>query len=65
MKRMLEYIGKLKEVDTEGIEPLTSIFANGENVFREDIVVNQDIKDEILKNAPEREADLFIVPKTV
>ena len=65
MEKMLEYIGKLKEVDTDGIEPLTDIFSNGENVFREDIVVNGDVKEDILRNAPEKENDMFVVPKTV
>ncbi len=65
MERMIEYIRKLKEVDTKGIEPLTNIFSDGDNVFREDIVTNDDSKEDILENGPEKERDMFVVPKTV
>ena len=36
MERMLAYIDKLNELDTEGVEPMTHIFPLT-NVFREDI----------------------------
>ncbi len=65
MKRMLEYIKKLQEVDTEGTEPLTNIFSKGENVFREDRVVNEKMREKLLENAPEKENDMLVVPKTV
>lgn len=35
------------------------------NVFREDVVVNGDCRNEILKNAPEEKDGSFMVPKTV
>lgn len=64
MDRMLEYIDKLNELDTEGVEPMTHIFPVT-NVFREDIVTNGDKRQEILKNAPEQKDGMFKVPKTV
>ena len=35
------------------------------NVFREDVVTNEDLREEILANAPEQKEGQFEVPKTV
>ncbi len=64
MGRMLDYIDKLNELDTEGIEPMSHVFSVN-NVFREDVVVNGDDRDSILKNAPEKKDGAFKVPRTV
>ena len=64
MASMLDYIDKLGELDTEGIEPMSHIFPV-QNVMREDVVTNGDGSDDSLKNAPESNGEAFIVPKTV
>ncbi len=64
MASMLDYIDKLGELDTTGIEPMSHVF-HVENVMREDIVKNGDGSRQTLANAPERNDDAFIVPKTV
>lgn len=64
MGSMLDYIDKLNELDTKGIEPMSHVFAV-QNVFREDIVKNEDKRDEILANAPAKKDGAFKVPKTV
>lgn len=64
MGLMLDYIDKLNELDTEGIIPMSHVFPI-HNVFREDVVVNGDDRDNILKNAPEKKDGAFKVPKTV
>ena len=64
MGRMLDYIDKLNELDTEGIEPMSHIFPI-QNVFREDIVTNGDERKKILSNAPAVKEGSFKVPKTV
>lgn len=64
MERMLEYIDKLNELDTDGVKPMSHIFPIT-NVFREDIVTNVDERQQILKNAPEQKDGSFKVPKTV
>ena len=64
MERMLDYIDKLNELDTAGVEPMSHIFPVY-NVFREDVVVNGDDRENILKNAPEEKDGSFVVPKTV
>ena len=64
MASMLDYIDKLGELDTEGIEPMSHIFPV-QNVMREDVVTNGDGSDDTLKNAPESNGEAFIGPKTV
>ena len=60
---MLDYIDKLGELDTEGVEPMSHVFPV-KNVFREDTVTNEDMRDEILKNAPGEKNGMFTVPRT-
>lgn len=64
MGDMLDYIDKLNELDTSSVEPMSHVFPLN-NVFREDVVVNGDDRENILKNAPEEKSDSFAVPKTV
>ncbi len=63
MGRMLDYIDKLGELDTTGVEPMSHVFPVN-NVFREDVVTNGDDRDGILKNAPEEKDGMFVVPRT-
>lgn len=64
MGSMLNYIDKLNELDTTGVEPMSHVFPVN-NVFREDIVTNEDSRDHILANAPAKKDGSFQVPKTV
>ncbi|MDD6810510.1 MAG: Asp-tRNA(Asn)/Glu-tRNA(Gln) amidotransferase subunit GatC [Lachnospiraceae bacterium] len=63
MGRMLDYIDKLGELDTEGVEPMSHVFPV-QNVFREDVVTNCDTREELLSNAPEEKDGMFMVPRT-
>ena len=62
--RMLDYIDKLNELDTTGVEPMSHAFAV-ENVFREDEVTGGDGSEEMLRNAPARKGDMFAVPNVM
>lgn len=64
MGRMLDYIDKLNELDTKGVEPMSHISA-AVNVFREDVVTNGDDREQLLKNAPGCKDGMFKVPRTV
>ena len=64
MEKMLNYIGKLNELDTTGVEPMSHVFPI-QNVFREDVVTNRDDSENMLKNAPVERNNMFEVPKTV
>ena len=63
MGRMVDYIEKLNELDTAGVEPMSHVFPV-QNVFREDIVTNGDESEKTLRNAPEEKDNMFVVPKT-
>ena len=64
MGRMLDYIDKLNELDTTGVEPMSHVFPVN-NVFREDVVENGDDRENMLKNAPGVKGGSYLVPKTV
>ena len=54
----------MNELDTDKVEPLTSI-AETTLKFRTDEVKSKDIRNQILKNSPEKNEDFFVVPKVV
>ena len=61
LEKMLAFVDKLNEIDTEGIDPL--IYMSEEvNVLREDKVSEQISQEDALKNAPEKDSDYFKVP---
>lgn len=64
MSNMLDYIDKLNELDTTGVEPMSHVF-QVTNVFREDVVANGDDSAAILSNAPASKQGMFQVPRTV
>ena len=64
MQKMLNYIDKLDELDTTGVEPMSHVFPI-HNVFREDVVTNGDDREQLLANAPEEKDGQYQVPKTV
>lgn len=63
MGRMLDYIDKLSELDTTGVEPMSHVFPV-QNVFREDVVTNGDESEQTLANAPGEKDNMFVVPKS-
>ena len=64
LNSIFEFIEKLNELDTDKVEPLTSI-AETTLKFRTDEVKSNDIRNQILKNSPEKNEDFFVVPKVV
>ena len=62
--KILDYVDKLNEIDTEGIRP-TSHAISLTNAFREDEQKEHLERDRALANAPEKEDGNFIVPKVV
>ena len=63
MGSMLDYIDKLSELDTEGVEPMSHVFPV-QNVFREDVVTNGDAREQMLQNAPGVKDGMYKVPRT-
>jgi aspartyl-tRNA(Asn)/glutamyl-tRNA(Gln) amidotransferase subunit C len=64
LSRILEWIEQLNEVDTKGVPPMTSVVAM-RLAWREDQVTDGGRPEDILKNAPARQGDYFVVPKVV
>ena len=64
LNSIFEFIEKLNELNTENVEPLTSV-ANTKLRFREDEVQSQNIREKILSNSPDNNEDFFVVPKVV
>ena len=61
---ILTYFEKLKELDTKDVPPTTHAIENV-NVFREDEVNASSLADDIISNAPEKEARFFKVKKVI
>lgn len=64
MEVMLGFVNKLLELDTSGVEPMSHLFPM-HHVFREDAVVNGDVREDMLRNAPEQQDGAFLVPGTL
>ena len=64
LARMIGYVDKLSELDTDGVEPMSHAFPVT-NVFREDEVRESMERDQVLANAPAVKDGCFLVPKTV
>ena len=61
MGKMLSFVDKLNEIETEGVEPL--IYMSEEvNVLREDETNSEVSQKDALKNAPQKDSDYFKVP---
>ena len=57
MGNMLEYMDMLNDLDTDGVEPMPHVFPVSN--------VNEDMREQILANAPAEKDGAFKVPKTV
>jgi aspartyl-tRNA(Asn)/glutamyl-tRNA(Gln) amidotransferase subunit C len=64
MNNMVAFVEKLKEVDTTGVAPLTSM-THEVNAMRADAVKVLLTKEEALTLAPKRDDDFFRVPKVL
>jgi len=64
LNSIFDFIEKLNELDTDNVEPLTSV-AETTLKLRADEVKSENIRDQILKNSPEENEDFFVVPRVV
>jgi len=64
LSNILGVINQLQELNVEDIHPMSN-----PNEFdlstREDNVVDGNVQDNILKNAPQKRFDYFVVPKVI
>lgn len=64
LERMLNFVDKLNELDTEGVEPLVYM-TNEPLVLRKDEIGEELTQAQALKNAPSKDSDYFKVPKVL
>ena len=64
LNSIFDFIEKLNELDTDNVEPLTSV-AETTLKLRVDEVKSGNIREQVLKNSPDENEDFFVVPKVV
>ena len=64
LNRLLAWVEQLNEVDTSGVEPMTSVVTMSLKM-REDVVSDGGVAEAVTKNAPLGEDHYFAVPKVV
>jgi aspartyl-tRNA(Asn)/glutamyl-tRNA(Gln) amidotransferase subunit C len=64
LESILEYVAKIGEVDTTGVEPMAHALPL-HNVLREDVVEPSLPLDKVLQNAPDTDGPFFKVPKVL
>ncbi|WP_299825086.1 Asp-tRNA(Asn)/Glu-tRNA(Gln) amidotransferase subunit GatC [uncultured Pontibacter sp.] len=64
LNKILNWVDKLRELDTENVEPLTHM-SEEVNVLREDVAQNTVSHEQALLNAPKKDSDYFRVPKVL
>ena len=64
LTNIFKFIEKLNKLDTKTVEPLTSIVET-KLQLREDKIKESNIRDQILKNSPQKNKEFFVVPKVI
>ena len=64
LSSIIRFIEKLNKLNTDNVKPLTSII-DASLKSREDEIRDGKIRDQILKNSPEKNEEFFVVPKVV
>ena len=65
---ILEYIEKMKELDTAKVEAMAQVLTDDQTAdatLREDLVVPSAVAEDVLKHAPDPEPPYFRVPKVI
>jgi aspartyl-tRNA(Asn)/glutamyl-tRNA(Gln) amidotransferase subunit C len=64
LNTILAFVEQLDEVDTQNVEPMTSVVATKMRL-RPDIVTDGGISEDVIANAPASEDGFFMVPRVV
>lgn len=64
LSNIIGWVEQLAEVDTEGVEPMTSVVET-ELELRDDVVTDGGYADRVLANAPDAADGFYTVPKVV
>ncbi len=64
LNTILQWVEQLEEVDTSNVQPMSSVVET--HLFqREDQVTDGGYPEKIVKNAPEAQDNMFVVPRVV
>lgn len=64
LEQMIQFVDKLNEVDTTGLEPILHM-STEINRLREDVVKGSVSSADALKNATDAQGSFFTVPKVI
>ena len=64
LSSIFNFIEKLNELNTDQIEPLSSIL-NEPLRLRKDKINDGKIREKILENSPQKNEEFFVVPKVI
>ena len=64
-KKIVGFVDKLKEVNTEGVEPLVYVNEGVTNIMRDDKVEKMLSREDALKNAPNKDTSYIKAPKVL
>jgi aspartyl-tRNA(Asn)/glutamyl-tRNA(Gln) amidotransferase subunit C len=64
LNNILGWVEQLGEVDASAVQPMTAVIPNVLRL-RDDVVTDGDVRDAVLKNAPQAEQGFFTVPKVI
>lgn len=64
LSKILGLVEQLGEVDTSNVAPMATVIPNHLRL-RDDVVTDGDIREKVLKNAPQAEHGFFAVPKVI
>lgn len=64
LQEILNFANVVNKVPVEGLNESIGVNENG-NVFRKDEVIPFEDKEALLQNAPEKERDMFKIPKVI
>lgn len=65
---ILEYIGKLNELDTANVAPMAQVLTDDQTAdatLRDDVEIPYHVAEQVLKTAPDPEPPFFRVPKVI
>jgi len=64
LNSILKFVEQLKELNTDNVEPISSV-SDQDLTMNKDEVKKINVKDDILKNAPEKNSNYYVVPKVI
>lgn len=65
LANILNFVSKLQEVNTDGVEPMTSVVEGASTPERDDIVFEGNRRDDYLNVAVQSEMGFYVVPRVV